>query len=109
MFNSSVVRSFEIGELTLLITLSIGVIVFISVALKKNKELLKWIPSIIALWVAFLSTNLETMEAIGNSDAWNYIEHFSAMLAALFMLIASSVYFYQIYLKNKKAEKVGKK
>jgi len=89
--------SLEINEILVLIIISMGLLMYISPALK-YKSLLKWLPGFVAIWITFLSTNLE---ALTMPDMFNFMEHTFALLAGVFMCGASVLEFYQ-YVLNKK-------
>lgn len=89
--------SLEINEILVLIIISMGLLMYISPALK-YKSLLKWLPGFIAIWITFLSTNLE---ALTMPDTFNFMEHTFALLAGVFMCGASVIEFYR-YVLNKK-------
>ena len=93
--------SLEINELTVLIILAIPV-AFSPYLLKKRKDIIKWFPGYYALFIVFLSTNLEAFVA---PDTFNFMEHFFAMLSGIFMCAAA---FYEYYSKVFKAKQPKK-
>ncbi len=84
--------SLEINELIVLIILFIPV-TFSPYLLKKRRDIMKWFPGYYALYITFLSTNLE---AFFVPDVFNFMEHFFAMLAGIFMFVAA---IYELYTK----------
>ncbi len=84
--------SLEINELIVLIILAIPV-AFSPYLLKKRRDIMKWFPGYYALFITFLSTNLEAFIA---PDEFNFMEHFFAMLAGIFMFAAA---IYELYTK----------
>ena len=84
--------SLEINELIVLIILSIPV-AFSPYLFKKRRDIMKWFPGYYALFLTFLSTNLEAFIA---PDQFNFLEHFFAMLAGIFMFVAAT---YELYTK----------
>ncbi|MHA2009503.1 MAG: hypothetical protein ACXABO_19810 [Promethearchaeota archaeon] len=89
--------SLEINELIVLIILAIPV-AFSPYLLKKRKDIIKWFPGYYSLFIVFLSTNMEAFVA---PDAFNFMEHFFAMLSGIFMCAAA---FYEYYSKVYKAK-----
>lgn len=89
--------SLEINELMVLIILSIPV-AFSPYLLKKRRDILKWFPGYYCLFITFLSTNLEAFVA---PDTFNFLEHFFAMLAGVFMFLAAIYEYYSKVLKGK--------
>lgn len=88
--------SLEINELIVLIILSIPV-GFSPYLLKKRRDIMKWMPGYYALFITFLSTNLEAFFA---PDEFNFMEHFFAMLAGILMFVAAVYEFYTKILKK---------
>ena len=82
--------SLEINELIVLIILSIPV-AFSPYLLKKRRDIMKWMPGYYALFITFLSTNLEAFIA---PDQFNFMEHFFAMLSGILMFIAAVYEYY---------------
>ncbi len=91
--------SLEINELMVLIILSIPV-AFSPYLLKKRRDILKWFPGYYALFITFLSTNLEAFVA---PDTFNFMEHLFAMMAGIFMCLAA---FYEAYSKVLKSKPI---
>ena len=92
--------SLEINELIVLIILAIPV-AFSPYLLKKRKDIIKWFPGYYSLFIVFLSTNLEAFVA---PDAFNFMEHFFAMLSGIFMCVAASFEYYTKVYKAKQPE-----
>ena len=91
--------SLEINELVVLIILAIPV-AFSPYLLKKRRDILKWFPGYYCLFMVFLSTNLEAFVA---PDAFNFMEHFFAMMAGILMCVAA---LYEAYTKVLKGEQM---
>ncbi len=91
--------SLEINELIVLIILFIPAM-FFPYLIKKRSDILKWAPGYYSLFMVFLSTNLEAFVA---PDVFNFMEHFFAMLAGIFMCFAAA---YEMYSKVLKGEQV---
>ena len=92
--------SLEINELIVLIILSIP-IAFSPYLFKKRKDIIKWAPGYYSLFFVFLSTNLEAFVA---PDAFNFMEHFFAMLAGIFMCLAAVFEMYSKVLKGEQTK-----
>jgi hypothetical protein len=92
--------SLEINELIVLIILSIPV-AFSPYLLRKRKDIMKWMPGYYALFMTFLSTNLEAFFA---PDEFNFMEHFFAMVAGILMFVAAV---YELYTKILRQSKPG--
>ncbi|MHA2182194.1 MAG: hypothetical protein ACXAAH_12310 [Promethearchaeota archaeon] len=84
--------SLEINELIVVIILAIPV-AFSPYLLKKRRDIMKWMPGYYALFIVFLSTNLEAFIA---PDEFNFMEHFFAMMAGILMFVAAV---YELYTK----------
>ena len=97
--------SLEINELIVLIIISIPV-AFSPYLLKKRRDIMKWFPAYYALFITFLSTNLEAFYA---PDTFNFMEHFFAMLAGIFMCLAAFYEYYTKILKGKQLKLSHKK
>ncbi|MFX1377267.1 MAG: hypothetical protein ACFFA0_15805 [Promethearchaeota archaeon] len=97
--------SFEINEFIVLIIISIPV-AFSPYLLMKRKDIMKWAPSYYALFVTFLSTNVEAFVA---PDGFNFMEHFFAMLAGIFMCLAAFYEYYSKVLKEKQPKLAHKR
>ena len=89
--------SLEINELIVLIIISIPV-AFSPYLLKKRRDIMKWFPAYYALFMTFLSTNLE---AFYLPDTFNFMEHFFAMVAGCLMCAAAGYEYYTKILKGK--------
>ncbi|MBY8989172.1 MAG: hypothetical protein KGD58_00320 [Candidatus Lokiarchaeota archaeon] len=87
----------EINELIVLIIISIPV-AFSPYLLKKRRDIMKWFPAYYALFITFLSTNLEAFYA---PDTFNFMEHFFAMVAGVLMCVAAGYEYYGKILKGK--------
>jgi hypothetical protein len=91
--------SLEINELIVAIILAIPV-AFSPYLLKKRRDIMKWFPAYYCLFIVFLSTNLEAFVA---PDAFNFMEHFFAMMAGILICVAS---FYEYYSKVMKGKQI---
>ncbi|MFW9773702.1 MAG: hypothetical protein ACFFFB_06055 [Candidatus Heimdallarchaeota archaeon] len=89
--------SLEINELIVLIIISIPV-AFSPYLLKKRRDIMKWAPGYYALFVTFLSTNLEAFTA---PDSFNFMEHFFAMVAGILFFGAALLEYYSKVMKGK--------
>lgn len=89
--------SLEINELIVLIILAIPVS-FSPYLLKKRRDIMKWFPAYYSLFIVFLSTNLEAFVA---PDAFNFMEHFFAMMAGILMCTACLYEYYSKVIKGK--------
>ncbi len=65
---------------------------------KARKDILKYLPSYYCIYISFVSTNVE---ALILPDFFNFIEHFSLMLAGIFMFIAIIYDLYTTVIKTK--------
>lgn len=92
--------SLEINELVVLIIIAIPV-AFSPYLLKKRRDILKWFPGYYCLFMVFLSTNLEAFVA---PDAFNFMEHFFAMMAGILFCIAA---LYEAYTKVLRGEQMN--
>ncbi|MFX1344368.1 MAG: hypothetical protein ACFFAI_04625 [Promethearchaeota archaeon] len=95
----------EINELIVLIILSIPV-AFSPYLFSKRRDIMKWFPAYYALFMTFLSTNLEAFYA---PDTFNYMEHFFAMVAGILMCLAAFYEYYVKILKGKQLKLTYKK
>lgn len=89
--------SLEINELIVLIIISIPV-AFSPYLFSKRRDIMKWFPAYYALFITFLSTNLEAFYA---PDTFNFMEHFFVMLAGILMCLAAFYEYYTKILKGK--------
>ncbi|MFX0080524.1 MAG: hypothetical protein ACFE94_02115 [Candidatus Hodarchaeota archaeon] len=89
----------EINELIVCIIISIPV-AFSPYLLQKRRDIMKWAPGYYALFITFLSTNLEAFYA---PDTFNYMEHFFAMVAGILFCLAA---FYEYYTKVLKGKQI---
>ena len=87
----------EINELIVLIILSIPV-AFSPKLLNKIRDIKKLFTGYYALFLVFLSTNLEAFIA---PDTFNFMEHFFAMVAGIFMCMAAFYEYYSKVMKGK--------
>jgi len=92
--------SLEINELIVLIILAIPV-AFSPYLLKKRRDIMKWFPGYYSLFMVFLSTNLEAFVA---PDAFNFLEHFFAMIAGILFCMAA---LYEAYSKVLKGNQIN--
>jgi len=92
--------SLEINELIVLIILAIPV-AFSPYLLKKRRDIMKWFPGYYSLFIVFLSTNLEAFVA---PDAFNFLEHFFAMMAGILFCMAA---LYEAYSKVLKGNQIN--
>jgi len=92
--------SLEINELIVLIILAIPV-AFSPYLLKKRRDIMKWFPGYYSLFIVFLSTNLEAFVA---PDAFNFLEHFFAMIAGILFCMAA---LYEAYSKVLKGNQIN--
>jgi len=97
--------SLEINELIVLIIISIPV-AFSPYLLNKRRDIMKWAPAYYALFITFLSTNLEAFTA---PDTFNFLEHFFAMVAGLLMCAAAAYDYYSKVLKGRQLKIAHKK
>ncbi|MFX0023935.1 MAG: hypothetical protein ACFE9S_16530 [Candidatus Hermodarchaeota archaeon] len=97
--------SLEINELTVLIILAIPV-AFSPILLKRRRDIMKWFPGYYCIFITFLSTNLEAFIA---PDAFNFMEHFFAMLAGILFCLAAVYEYYSKVLKGKQIKLPTKK
>ena len=89
--------SLEINELIMLIICTVPAI-FFPYLIKKRRDIMKWGLGFYALFMVFLSTNLE---AFILPDFFNFLEHFFIMLAGIFMCITGIYEYYTKVLKGK--------
>jgi len=85
----------EILEFTLML---IGILLFL-LNCRKKPELFIWLPAFLALTFGFLFTNLEAIFAY---ETFNFLEHLSYLMMAIFFFYAViSTYYQKIHQKGK--------
>ena len=89
--------SLEINELIMLIVISIPAI-FFPYLIKKRRDIMKWGLGFYALFMVFLSTNLE---AFALPEFFNFLEHFFIMVAGILMCVTAMYEYYSKVLKGK--------
>lgn len=87
----------EIGELIFLTIATVPIILSFWI-IRARKDILKYMPVYYCIYITFFSTNIE---ALILPDVFNFIEHFSLMLAGIFMFSAVVYDFYTRISKQK--------
>jgi hypothetical protein len=91
------VPELEVGEMIILI-ISMFSITFTLFVIRARKDILKWVPGYICLFITFISTNVEALVA---PDTFNFLEHFCIMLSGICFASAFIHEFYITVMKGK--------
>ena len=87
----------EARQMANLFVMSFSIIIFTIVSLGQRKELKKYLPALISMWVVNFATNIEAFIA---PDAFNFMEHFCTFLAAGLFFGAICLDYYQRIIKS---------
>ncbi|MBN1801806.1 MAG: hypothetical protein JW891_09890 [Candidatus Lokiarchaeota archaeon] len=88
----------EVTELILVTLFPLALLGF-SYGARKRKELAYYIPGLLALFITFISTNIE---AVAAPEFFNFLEHFCIFLSAILLFFGALLNLYSNRGKTKK-------